>query len=154
MNQPTDFDRRYLELVLEIDKHIDGYIDAYIGPDNLQDKAAGRAARPAQQLKEDVNYLAETIPTADPARHAYLKALLRAVDTTIQIKMNEFKRYFDMLKRAEDNWKREQEFFHKQLGEIYGSLKSVDERVRRMYPDYNAKFDELNKLAEKKEAHE
>ena len=69
MNQLTDFDRRYLELVLEIDNHIDGYIDAYIGPDNLQADAAGRAARPVQQLKEDVTYLAETIPTADPARH-------------------------------------------------------------------------------------
>jgi len=104
MDRQKEFDRSYLVLILEINKHIDGYIDAYIGPAQLKQEIDAQPSRSPDRLLEDVRILLASIPAEDKTRHAYLKALLRAVETTIlelggeEIPyMEEVQRFYDIM---------------------------------------------------------
>lgn len=81
----STFNSDFLTLTLEIDKHIDGYIDAYIGPDALKTAVSQTPKRPPADLLPLAHDLNGRIPTTDPARHAYLTAVLRAITTTLRL---------------------------------------------------------------------
>ena len=102
MTQLDNFGRSYLRLVLEIDKHIDGYIDAYYGPEELKAAVQAGGRREPAALIEDLAHLQATIPTADPARHAYLAATLRALDCTLRMLNGEAFAYLEEVNRLYD----------------------------------------------------
>jgi hypothetical protein len=102
MNQQKEFDRNYLNVILEISKHIDGYIDAYIGPARLKQESDAQPSRSPILLLDDVARLLDTIPTEDGARHAYLTAMLRAVETTLLILAGEDIPYMEEVQRIYD----------------------------------------------------
>lgn len=80
-----EYGHNYLCLVLEIEKHIPGYIDAYLGPAGLKENINAQPKKEPAHLLDDLDYLRETMPTADPARTAYLNATFRAIETTLRI---------------------------------------------------------------------
>jgi len=82
MNNLDTCGRNYLRLTLEINKHFDGFIDAYLGPADLKAEVEAAPQREPAALLEDVAQLQASVPTADPRRHAYLSATLRAIETT------------------------------------------------------------------------
>jgi hypothetical protein len=102
MEKLKEFDQRYMALVLEINKHIAGYIDAYIGPLDLKDEINSRPLRLPALLMEDFAWLRDNIPSADVARQAYLEAMLRAVETTLQILAGEDIPYMEEVQRIYD----------------------------------------------------
>jgi len=102
MTQLDDFGRSYLRLVLEIDKHVEGYIDAYYGPEALKAEVQAGERRAPAALLEDLAHLQATIPTADPARHAYLAATLRALDCTLRALNGEAFAYLEEVNRLYD----------------------------------------------------
>ena len=102
MNQQKEFDRNYMNVILEISKHIDGYIDAYIGPARLKQESDAQPSRSPVLLLEDVARLLDNIPTEDDARHAYLMAMLRAVKTTLLILSGEDIPYMEEVQRIYD----------------------------------------------------
>ena len=100
---PIDpFSRDFLRLTLEIDKHVEGYIDAYYGPADLKDEVAVTPRKTPGALLDDVQQLQEKIPTADPQRHAYLTATVRALDCTIRMLDGETFDYLDEIERIYD----------------------------------------------------
>ena len=100
--QFDSFGQAYLRLTLEIDKHIDGYIDAYLGPAELKAEVKAGEKRPAAALLDDLAQLQATIPTADPARHAFLTAELRAIECTLDILNGQPPSYLDEIRRIYD----------------------------------------------------
>ena len=102
MEQLKDFDQKYITLILEINKHIAGYIDAYIGPPDLQDEVNARPLRSPDMLLEDLSRLRDTLPTANAARHTYLQAMLRAVQTTLLKLAGEDIPYMEEVQRIYD----------------------------------------------------
>lgn len=96
------FGQAYLRLTLEIDKHIDGYIDAYLGPAELKAEVKAGEKRPAAALLDDLAHLCTLIPTADPARHAFLVAELRAIECTLDILNGQPPSYLDEVRRIYD----------------------------------------------------
>lgn len=102
MDQQKEFDRGYLNVILEISKHIDGYIDAYIGPTRLKREIDALPTRAPILLLEDVARLQDSVPTEDEARRAYLTAMLRAVETTLQILAGEDIPYMEEVQRIYD----------------------------------------------------
>jgi hypothetical protein len=97
-----DFGRAYLRLALEINKHVDGYIDAYIGPAALKKEVEATGKKPASVLLNDLAALRDKMPTGDPAREAYLKAVFRATDCTLRIQTGEEFDYLDEVNRLYD----------------------------------------------------
>ncbi len=97
-----DFGRAYLRLTLEIEKHIDGYIDAYLGPPGLKEQVKDSEKKPAAALLDDLAQLQTTLPTEDPARHAYLVAQLRAIETTLDMLNGQTYDYLDEVCRIYD----------------------------------------------------
>jgi hypothetical protein len=89
------FGQGYLRLTLEIHKHIDGYIDAYYGPEALRAAVNAAPPRAPADLLGDVQRLQDAIPTADPARAAYLTATLRAIECTVRMLRGEAFDYLD-----------------------------------------------------------
>jgi len=85
MHQLDAFDRDFLRLTLEIDKRVDGYIDAYVGPPELAAAVRATPPRPPEALLEDVQALQARIPVDDPARRAYLTAVLRAIHCSVRL---------------------------------------------------------------------
>ncbi len=96
------FSRDYLRLTLEIDKRIDGYVDAYYGPDELKAEVQAAPKREPAALLADVADLQARIPTADPSRHAYLTATLRALDCSVRMLNGEEFDYLDEVNRLFD----------------------------------------------------
>lgn len=100
---PQDpFGQDYLRLTLEIHKHIDGYIDAYYGPEALRAEVNAAPPRQPAALLDDVRRLQDNIPTADAARAAYLKAVLRAIECTVRMLQGETVDYLDEVYRIYD----------------------------------------------------
>lgn len=95
MNNIDTFGRDYLRLTLEINKHFEGLIDAYLGPTDLKAEAEATPQREPAALLADVAQLQASVPTADPSRHAYLLATLRAIETTARIVGGETFDYLD-----------------------------------------------------------
>lgn len=100
--QLDTFGQAYLRLTLEIDKHIDGYIDAYLGPAELKAEVKAAEKRPAAALIDDLAHLHSLIPTADPARHAFLLAELRAIACTLDILNGQPPSYLEEVQRIYD----------------------------------------------------
>jgi hypothetical protein len=97
------FELDYLRLVLEIHAHhIEGFVDAYYGPTDVKTVIdRGKAWKPAE-LVGAVEDLRTRIPTDDPARHAYLTALLRGLDCTTRMINGETFDYLDEVHRIYD----------------------------------------------------
>lgn len=100
--QLDPFGRAYLSLTLEIDKHIDGYIDAYLGPSDLKKEVQERDKKDAAALLDDLAQLQATIPSEDPARHAYLTAECRAIECTLLMLQGETFPYLEEVQRIYD----------------------------------------------------
>lgn len=97
------FSRDYLRLVLEIHAHhIDGYVDAYYGPEAIKAEVEASPAKRPSELLADVEELQSRVPTADPARHAFLTAALRGIECTIRILNSETIDYLDEVQRIYD----------------------------------------------------
>jgi len=97
-----DFGRAYLRLALEINKHVDGYIDSYIGPAELKAEVESSGKKPARALLNDLSALRDKLPSGDPAREAYLNAVLRAIECTLRIQNGEELDYLDEVNRLYD----------------------------------------------------
>lgn len=97
-----DFGRAFLRLTLEINKLIDGYIDAYIGPPEIKAEVAAAPPREPAALLDDLSALQATIPREDPARQAYLQAVLTAMDCTLRMQQGERPGYLDEVNRLYD----------------------------------------------------
>ncbi len=95
MAQLTDFDRRYIQLALEIEKHIPGYVDAYIGPPELRQEVKDTPPRSPQELLDELQRLRSDVPDANADRAAYLQAALRAIAGTLRILNGEELDYLD-----------------------------------------------------------
>ena len=98
----TPFDQAYLTLTLEIEKHFPGYIDAYLGPPTLKAQVNAAPKRPPAALLDDCAALQVDMPTADATRHAYLTAMLRAVETTLRLLNGESFGYLEEVARLYD----------------------------------------------------
>lgn len=96
------FGQAYLRLTLEIDKHIDGYIDAYLGPEAVKEEVKAAEKKPAAALLDDLAQLQTSVPAADPARHAYLVAQFRAIETTLQMLNGQTYDYLEEVRRIYD----------------------------------------------------
>lgn len=102
MTQIDDFGREYLRLALEIDKHVAGYVDAYSGPAEIKAEVETGGKKSPAALLGDLARLRESIPTADPARHAYLSAVFRAMECTLRMQNGEEFDYLDEVNRLYD----------------------------------------------------
>ncbi len=100
MLQP--FDQAYLTLTLEIEKHFPGYIDAYLGPPALKEEVNAAPKRSPAVLLDECAALQAGIPTADAIRHAYLTAMLRAIETTLRLLNGESFGYLEEVARLYD----------------------------------------------------
>lgn len=79
------FGKDYLAVALAIEHHIEGYVDAYYGPDEIKAQVDANGKIEPARLLEQVHALQATIPTADPARHAYMTAILKALEGTVRM---------------------------------------------------------------------
>lgn len=97
------FGRDYLRLVLEIHvHHVDGYVDAYYGPPELKAEVEAAPPQKPAELLAAVTDLRGRIPSADPARAAFLEVALRGVDCTIRMLNGETFDYLDEVYRIYD----------------------------------------------------
>lgn len=100
---PLDpFGQSYLTMTLEIAKHVDGYVDSYYGPPELKAAVEASPKKTPAALLADLSRLRDLLPTADPARHAYLVAVLRAMDCTLRMLSGEAVDYLDEVYRIYD----------------------------------------------------
>ncbi len=98
----TPFDEQFVQLCLEIDKHFEGYIDAYIGPADLKTAVSATPPRPPEELLAQCQTLQAAIPTENPARHAWLQAVLRAIHCSIRLIQQESIPYLDEVAQIYD----------------------------------------------------
>lgn len=102
MNHLDPFSQNYLTLVLEIEKHIEGYIDAYLGPSELKTAIFAQEKKSPPQLLEDWAWLQAHIPREDTPRQNFLRATLRAIETTLRILNGESFDYLEEVHRLYD----------------------------------------------------
>ncbi len=103
MSTLDTFGNDYLHLVLEIHAHhIDGYVDAYYGPEAIKAEIDAADAQEPAQLLAAVADLQSRIPSADPAREAFLTASLRAIECTVRMLNGESFDYLDEVYRIYD----------------------------------------------------
>lgn len=153
MIQIDDFGQAYLRMALEINKHIDGYVDAYLGPPNLKASVEAEDKKPPQALLDDLAHLREILPTHDPARHAYLTAILRAMDCTLRMLNGEEFDYLDQASRLFDISPRmvnEDKFMeaHKELDTLLPGSGSLADRLETWRRQYEIPKDKLLDLLE------
>lgn len=97
------FSLDYLRLVLEIHAHhIDGYVDAYYGPEEVRAEVNAASPKTPAELLADVSDLQARIPSADPARQAYLTAALRGIECTVRMLNGESFDYLDEVHQIYD----------------------------------------------------
>jgi hypothetical protein len=96
------FGRAYLTLTLEIAKHIEGYVDAYFGPAELKVGVDASPRKTPAALLDDVARLQDALPHDNPARHAYLSAVMRAMDCSLRMLNGETVDYVDEIHRLFD----------------------------------------------------
>lgn len=141
MKQLQPFDERYLRLVLHLDKQIEGYIDAYLGPTELAEEVKREPKKEPAALLEDLVWLREQMPAEDHARHTFLLAALRAIETSIRLLAGEPIDYLDQVQRIYDIQpllvpERHFEAAHKELEDLLpgtGDLGERAEHFRRHY---------------------
>lgn len=102
MTNYGEYGRDYLRLVLEIEKHIPGYVDAYLGPAGIKKTISAQDKKEPAQLITQLHHLQDTLPTADPARKAYLTATLRAIETTLRMLNGEKLSYLEEVSHIYD----------------------------------------------------
>lgn len=153
MIQINNYGQAYLRMGLEINKHIDGYVDAYFGPPNLKASVDAEEKKPPQALLDDLAHLREIIPTDDPARHAYLTAILRAMDCSLCMLngeefdyLDEANRLFDIKPKlvSEDKFSKA----HKELDTLLPGSGSVADRLETWRKQYEIPNDKLLDLLE------
>ncbi len=148
MGLQKEFDRDYLELVLEINKHVDGYIDAYTGPTQIKQQIDNQPLRSPALLIDDLANLQDNIPTKDEARLAYLTVMLRAVETTLQILAGEDIPYMEEVQRIYDIMPQrvEEDHFLQAHGELDTYLPGsgpLSSRLEKWRTSYNIPEDRL-----------
>ena len=85
MSKLDAFSRDYLRLLLEIHAHhIDGYVDSYYGPPELKAEVEATPPQQPAELLAIITDLRGRIPSADPARAAFLEVALRGVDLRLE----------------------------------------------------------------------
>ncbi|RMH02467.1 MAG: hypothetical protein D6706_00025 [Chloroflexi bacterium] len=136
MTNLDEFGRNYLRLVLEINKHIEGYIDAWYGPDDLKAEVNATPKKEPAALLHDVAALQASIPTDDPNRHAWLVAVLRAIECTVRMLNGETFDYLDEVQRIYDiqPQKVDEKLFeeaHKILDTLLPGTDSLAERLEK-----------------------
>jgi hypothetical protein len=95
MNDQISFGERYLALTLGIDRRFPGYIDAYIGPPELKEAVEAGPLPALEALEDDLRWLQEHVPDADPQRERYLRTSLRAMGGTLRLLRGEELDYLD-----------------------------------------------------------
>ncbi len=143
-----DFGRAYLTLALEINKHVDGYIDGYIGPAELKAEVEASKKKPAHALLDDLSTLRDKLPSGDPAREAYLKAVLRAIECTLRIQNGEELDYLDEVNHLYDisPQKVDESLFtsaHQELDTLLTGEGNVAERLDTWRKRYELRPDQL-----------
>jgi hypothetical protein len=143
-----DFGRAYLTLALEINKHVDGYIDGYIGPAELKAEVDSSKKKPARALLDDLSALRDKLPSGDPAREAYLKAVLRAIECTLRIQNGEELDYLDEVNHLYDIslQKVDESLFttaHQELDTLLPGEGTVEERLNAWRKRYELRPDQL-----------
>lgn len=81
--QIDEFGQSYLRLALEIDKHLEGYVDAYYGPNYIKEEVESGPILSPLELREVYELVVDSIPTDNPGRCRYLKAITSAIGCTV-----------------------------------------------------------------------
>lgn len=138
----SEFDTQFFRLTLELDKHIDGYIDAYGLLADLKTAVSAAPKRSPAHLRDDVARLEGLLPQDDPARLAYLTAVLRAMRCSIAIIAGEKVAYLDEVAQIydiaptlvdENEFERE----HKELDLLLPGSGTIPERLETRRRRYN-----------------
>ncbi len=148
-----EFGRAYLRLTLEIDKHLPGYVDAYYGPPEIRAEAAAAPKKPPAELLDDLARLEAVVPTGDPAREKYLRAVFRAMDCTIRLLGGETFDYLDEVHRLYDisPWPVDTARFeaaHAELDAVLEGEGSLTERLEAFRRQYELPRDKLLPMLE------
>jgi hypothetical protein len=103
MTTLDSFSSDYLRLVLEIHAHhIDGYVDSYYGPEEIKAEVDHSPPKTPAELLAAVADLQARVPTVEPARFAYLTAVLRGIDCTVRMLNGQTFDYLDEVYRIYD----------------------------------------------------
>jgi hypothetical protein len=153
MMQLDRFGRSYLRLTLEINKHIEGYVDAYFGPPALQAEVEAAPPQPPATLLDEVARARDAIPHQDPARQAYLVAILRALEGTIRLLNEETFDYLDEVQQLYDVCPQmaDESVFqkvHKELDGLLPGQGPVAQRLEARRQRYQVSQDRLLPLLE------
>lgn len=96
MDDTTDlFGEKYIALALGIDRHLPGYVDAYIGPAEARITAESAPAPKLGELWDDLRWLQDHVPDADPQRERFLSMTLRSIEGTLRLLQGEEMDYLD-----------------------------------------------------------
>jgi hypothetical protein len=149
----TDFDRRYIQLALEIEKHIPGYVDAYIGPPELRQEVEASPPRSPQELLDEAQRLRGDVPDTSADRAAYLQGALRAIEGTLRILNGDQLDYLDevaLLYDIEPQQVDETTFenAHRELEALLPGTGSLSSRLTAWREKYEMSLDQLLPLIE------
>jgi hypothetical protein len=153
MTGSDTFGQDFIRLGLRINRHIEGYVDAYFGPPELKEEVESEAKKPVAELREQAARLRDSIPPDDPARAAYLKALLRAIDTALRIQAGEKIPYLEEVEALYDikPHKVDESRFsaaHTALDALLPGAGPINERLAANRRQYDTPIDKLPRLLE------
>ncbi len=130
------FGRKFLRLVLHIDKHNKGYVDFYIGPKKLRKIVDNEAITSPSKLLTDCKALQKNLfkQGYDKKRERYLEKMLTAMRTSIEILngvklpfKEQFLRLYDVaLQPANES---ELDNLKEEFNAAYGGLGSLEKRI-------------------------
>lgn len=147
----NDFGRDYLCLMLEVNKHTDGFVDSYIGPEAIKAEVEAGEKIAVDVLDEQLADLESRIPTDDPQRERYLKAMLLAAKTALHLNpehsedyVAEVRNFYDIepLVKDEDSFTEAT----RQLNEVLPGSGDVNVRLKAYRDHYQIPFDKLDKV--------
>jgi hypothetical protein len=101
---PDPFARDYLLLALRLDQRIPGLVDSYFGPADLKAQVDIEQLRTAAALVADVAGLLGRLDdeVGDPARRAWLRVQLVALETHARVVAGEQPAYLELVRRCFD----------------------------------------------------
>jgi hypothetical protein len=138
------FGKKYLTLVLEINKHFEGYVDSYFGPSSIKEKVESSKKKPIPDLKNDVNELINSIPE-NGKRGRYLEKNLQSIDFTLKMLDGEKFDFYDEIEGLFNIRPRimdENEILkiREKLKELLPSTKDNNADLYMLYMDWTGKF--------------
>ena len=82
------------------------------------------------------------------ARKKEIDELVKLIDTTIEVKMAQFKIVYDQLMVLHKQYTNGIAMRNQELMALFVTMRSVEDRVRYLCPQYKEKFDELAQICD------